>query len=266
MWEFGDELRFSWVMGGLARQYGPDHPAAEAGAGSERAWVAPVMAEWLDAAAESGMPVDARLWTTNPIASSYPACQAAKAATEQGPEAAYRYLRRLREGLMTERRKLDHTEALIGEAGSAGLDMERFRTDLSSNAITEAFAADLDEVRNPPSEARDGAMVKRAERAERVSFPSALFLGEDGSRRGVWGWSPYAPYREAAIAAGAETQREREPEIREALERFGRCLTPELEELTGKPRPILEAELWTLGRDWRLKPVPVACGTAWELP
>ena len=23
MWEFGDGLRFTWVMGGLARQYGP---------------------------------------------------------------------------------------------------------------------------------------------------------------------------------------------------------------------------------------------------
>src|SRR5919197_5618668 len=201
MWEFGDELRFSWVMGGLARQYGPDHPAAEAGAGSERAWIAPVMAEWLDAAAESRMPVDARLWTTNPIASSYPACQAAKAATEQGPEAAYRYLRRLREGLMTERRKLDHTEALVGEAGPAGLDVERFRIDLASNAITEAFAADLDAVRDPPTEARDQGGVGETEGHERVSFPSALFRGEDGFERGVWGWSPYDEYREAAVGA-----------------------------------------------------------------
>jgi predicted DsbA family dithiol-disulfide isomerase len=262
MWEFGDELRFSWVMGGLAHQYGPDHPNREPGTG----WIVSLMAEWLDAADESGMPVDARLWTTNPIASSYPACQAAKAAGEQGPDAAYRYLRRLREGLMTERRKLDHPEALIGEAGAAGLDTERFRIDLSSNAITEAFAANLDEVRNPPSEARDVGMVERGERGERVSFPSALFRGEDGSRRGVWGWSPYAAYREAAIATGAEPREEREPEIVEALERFGRCLGRELEELTRKARPVLEAELWELAREWRLKAVAVAWGTAWELP
>ncbi len=82
-------------------------------------------------AAESGMPVDARLWSQNPIASTYPACQAVKAAAEQGPDAAYRYLRRLREGLMTERKKLDHTEALVGEAGPAGLDVDRFRIDLA---------------------------------------------------------------------------------------------------------------------------------------
>src|SRR5215212_5556870 len=135
MWEFGDQLRFTWVMGGLARSYGAGYRDAET-------------------AADSGMPIDARLWSRNPIASTYPACQAVKAAAEQGADAAYRYLRRVREGLMTERKKLDYAEALVGEAEPAGLDAERFRLDLSSNAITEAFAADLVEVRNAPEEAR----------------------------------------------------------------------------------------------------------------
>ena len=93
------------------------------------------------------MPTDPRLWLRNPIASSHPACQAVKAATEQGSEAGYAYLRRVREGLMVERRKLDHAEALVGEAGPAGLDVDRFRIDLDSNATIEAFAADLEEVR-----------------------------------------------------------------------------------------------------------------------
>jgi protein-disulfide isomerase-like protein with CxxC motif len=34
IWEFGDQLRFTWVMGGLARQYGPDYRDQEAGTGS----------------------------------------------------------------------------------------------------------------------------------------------------------------------------------------------------------------------------------------
>ena len=157
------------------------------------------------------MPIDPRLWTQNPIGSTYPACQAVKAAAEQGPEAAYRYLRRLREGLMTERKKLDHVEALVGEAGPAGLDVERFRIDLDSNAITEAFAADLDEVRNPPAEAREAGKVRATERHERVSFPSAVFVGEEDAGTGVWGWQPYEAYREAALAAGAEVAEERRP-------------------------------------------------------
>src|SRR3954447_12534803 len=252
MWEFGDQLRFSWVMGGLARSYGSKHY-----------WEQTV--EWVDVAGESGMPVDARLWSQNPIDSTYPACQAVKAAAEQGSEAAYRYLRRLREGLMTERRKLDHTEALVGEAGPAGLDVDRFRIDLASNAITEAFAADLDEVRDPPSEAREQGKVSQTEGHDRVSFPSAVFRGEDGSEHGVWGWRPYDDYRAAAQAAGAQPDRGGATDPVEVLERFGRCATRELEELTDKPNPVLQAELWALAREWRLRPVGVLGGTFWEL-
>jgi hypothetical protein len=266
MWEFGDQLRFVWVMGGLAREYDSDYRDEEGGIGSGSDRFADLTAQWIDVQAETGMPIDARLWTRNPIRSTYPACQAVKAAAEQGPAAAYRYLRRMREGLMTERRKLDHPEALAGEAAAAGLDADRFRIDLASNAIVEAFAADLDEVRQPPGEARDAGEVRKTERHERVSFPSAVFVGDGATRPGVWGRRPYDAYRRAALAAGAEIAGEGHPEPLAAIERFGRCATEELAELTGKPRPVLESELWSLARDWRLKPVAVLGGTIWELP
>ena len=115
IWEFGAELRFTWVMGGLARQYGPDYRDREAGIGAGADCFADLMAHWLDVAAESGMPIDARIWSQNPISSTYPACQAVKAAAEQDPVAAYRYLRRLREGLLIERKKLDGLEELTGQ-------------------------------------------------------------------------------------------------------------------------------------------------------
>ncbi len=265
MWEFGDGLRFSWVMGGLARAFGPDYRDTESGVGSGPGPTADLMAQWLGAAADSGMPVDARLWSGNPIASTYPACQAVKAAAEQGAEAAYRYLRGLREGLMTVRKKLDHTEALVGEAGPVGLDVERFRIDLASNAIIEAFAADLDDVRDPPAAAREAGKVSETEGRERISFPSAVFRGEDGAEHGVWGANPYERYREAALAAGAEPVRTEAADPVEAIRLLGRCATRELEELTTSPRPVLEAELWTLARDWKLRPVGVLGGTFWEL-
>jgi predicted DsbA family dithiol-disulfide isomerase len=265
MWEFGDGLRFTWVMGGLARSYGSAYRDSESKVGSGTDCFADLMAQWLESAADSGMPSDARLWSRNPIASTYPACQAVKAAAEQGTDVAYGYLRRVREGLMTERKKLDHAEALIGEAGPAGLDVERFRIDLHSNAITEAFAADLDEVRNPPPEARDAGKISETEGKERVSFPSAVFRDDDGSQRGVWGSQAYQAYRDAALAAGATPARTEAPEPTEAIQMFGRCATRELEELTGKPRPVLEAELWTLARDWTLRPVGVLGGTLWDL-
>nr|MDQ3648174.1 DsbA family protein [Actinomycetota bacterium] len=166
--EFGDDLRFTLVMGGLARGFEGRH--------------AELVAEWLDAADLSGMPVDPRLWTEGPIGSSYPACMAVKAAAEQGPVAAVRYLRALQEGLLCFRRKLDTAEALVEEARSAGLDAKRFRIDLGSNAIVEAFGNDLEEVR-----------------AAKAPLPSARF-GVEGWVRGP---APFDAWQAAAIGAGA---------------------------------------------------------------
>jgi predicted DsbA family dithiol-disulfide isomerase len=265
-WEFGDSLRWRLVMGGLARVYGPDYRDEEGDIGSGADCFADLMAHWLDVAARTEMPCDPRLWTQNPLSSSHPACMAVKAASEQGESAGLAYARRVREALMVERKKLDHVEALVAEAGPAGLDSKRFRIDLESNAIIEAFAADLDEVRDVPAQARADGAVRRTEGRERVALPSAVFVGEDGARHGVWGWRPYAAYREAALAAGAIVAEEGRPELLGAIERFGRCATREIEELTGQPRPVVEAELWGLARDWRLKPVPALTGTLWELP
>ena len=167
---------------------------------------------------------------------------------------------------MTERKKLDHAEALIGEAGAAGLDVDRFRIDLASNAITEAFAADLDDVRNPSTEARAAGKVSETEGRERFSLPSAVFRGEGGAEEAVYGASPYNAYREAALEAGAQPIRAEPAEPLQAIGAFGRCATRELEELAARPRPVLEAELWSLARDWRLRPVGVLGGTFWELP
>ncbi len=255
MWEFEDELEFSWVMGGLRRGYaaGPDR-------------FAELISSWLEAAAVTGMPCDPRIWTENPLDSTYPACQAVKAASEQGADSGYRYLRRLREGIIAGRRKLDHAEALIAEAGPAGLDRERFEIDLRSHAITEAFGADLDEVRDPPAEARDAGAVLLTDGHERIALSSAVFVAADGSRHGVWASHDYEDYRRAAEAAGATAVNDEPLGALESVERFGRVATREVEELSRRPRPVVEAELWTLARDWKLKPLPSLIGTLWEAP
>jgi predicted DsbA family dithiol-disulfide isomerase len=254
MWEFEGELEFVWVMGGLARSY-------------EKANLLDVVSVWLEDADAGGMPSDPRIWTKNPLESTYPACRAVKAAAEQGPEAESRYLRALREGIMFERRKLDHPETLIDAAERSGLDRERFEADLRSPASEEAFEADLAEVRDPPKEARDADAIHRSSKGwERISFPSALFVGEDGSSHAVWGSGAVevARLRDAALAAGAEQLNEGPLEPAAAIRRFGRCATRELEVLAGKPLPALEAELWAMALDRKLKPVAALTGTLWE--
>jgi len=253
MWEFEEELEFVWVMGGLARSY-------------ERANLLEVVSQWLEDADAGGMPCDPRIWTKNPLDSTYPACQAVKAAAQQGRDAEYRYLRTLREGIMCELRKLDDPESLIDVAGRAGIDRQRFEADLHSAAIKEAFDADLEEVRDPPQEARDADAIHRSSKGlERISFPSALFVVGD-IRRGVWGSDSVdlVKMRDAALAAGAKQRNEGVLEPADAIQRFGRCATRELELLSEKALPELEADLWEMARDGKLKPVRVLIGTLWE--
>jgi predicted DsbA family dithiol-disulfide isomerase len=253
MWEFEGELEFVWVMGGLARSY-------------ERASLLDVVSQWLEDADAGGMPCDPRIWTKNPLDSTYPACRAVKAAAEQGRDAEYRYLRTLREGIMCELRKLDGDDSLIDAAERAGIDKERFEADLGSDASAEAFDYDLEEVRDPPQDARDADAIHRSSKGlERISFPSALFLG-NRVRQGAWGSDSVdvVKMRDAALQAGAKQVNEGPMEPLEATNRFGACATRELETLTEKPLPALEAELWALASDGKLKPARVLTGTLWR--
>jgi protein-disulfide isomerase-like protein with CxxC motif len=232
--EFGDEVQITYVMGGLSRQYEGDQSR--------------LVIEWLDAAERSGMPVDPRAWGgPGAIASTYPACMAFKAAAEQGPDAAARYLRALREGIMCRRRKLDGAEALVEEARAAGLDAERFRVDLGSNAIVEAFGEDLEETRGRPVE----------------SLPALCFAGE-----GVEHWcgagDGYEGWREAALAAGAEPASGSPPSVLGAFERFGTLAAAEVSAVCRLPGPRAQAELWRLATEWRLRPERFLTGELWR--
>jgi hypothetical protein len=225
--EFGTDLSITYVMGGLAREF--DAPAS-------------MIVPWLDASERSGMPLDPRLWSESPLSSSYPACMAVKAAAEQGGEAAGRYLRTLREGVMCFRRKLDTSEALVSEARSAGLDAERFRAALDSNAIVEAFGADLEETRAVDAE------------LPFLRFGDELLAAE----------APYAEWRATALAAGGAPVEQPPPDPLAAVARFGRVATVEVATLCDLPLTRASAELWALAVELRARPVPVLTGELWE--
>jgi putative protein-disulfide isomerase len=234
MVEFGAEVEITYVMGGLAREF------------EDRAGL---VMTWLEHSAESGMPVDPRIWANGSPRSSYPACIAVKAAAEQGREAEERYLRALREGFMCRRRKLDAPEALVEEARDAGLDTQRFRIDLESHGSLEAFGADLEETR-----------------AERLELPALRVLSaEDGGQeRTVGAGDPYESWRDALIAAGAAPAGQPSPDVPGALRRFGRMATAELEAVCDLPGPRAGAEAWRLAAEWRVTRVPVLFGELWE--
>lgn len=254
VWEFGDDLSITYVMGGLARAY-PDDEGARS----------KVALHWVQAAASRGMPLDPGVWAEDPIGSTFPACMAVTAATEQGEDVGARYLRAVREGIMCFRRRLDTPEALVEEARRVGLDVERFRADLGSSATVEAFGRDLEEARRVPDEARRQGGTSGEGEDERLTFPSLVFQGEDGAEHGLYGSHGYDECREAAAKAGAVSTDEERPGIGEALRRFGSMATAELESVCGMPGPPLRAELWRGAAEWRLKPTRVLTGWLWEL-
>jgi putative protein-disulfide isomerase len=231
MAEFGEGLSWTYVMGGLARDFTGDGDKGEV--------YSRLISHWLDVADVGGMPLDPRIWTEGPIGSSYPACMAVKAAAEQGDP--YPYLRELREGLFCFRRKLDTTEALVEAARGVGLSVERFRIDLGSNAIVEAFGNDLEDFR-----------------ARELELPS-MVVGD----RVVAGFATYEEYREAVVAAGATAGGD-SPDVLAALRRFGRMATREVEEVCGLRGPQASAELWKLALEWQAKPTHVLTGDLWE--
>jgi predicted DsbA family dithiol-disulfide isomerase len=243
--EFGTSLRFTYVMGGLAREFRKPTET---------------MHHVLDACAASGMPVDPRVWLDSPPRSSYPACHAVKAAAEQGLDAPY--LRVVREGIMFERKGMDNADGLTEAARRVpGLNVERFRIDLQSAAIAEAFAADLDRT-------RAAAPETHTEHRRRVPFPSFEFRAEGTGRddppaSAVYDSGDPGELRTAALAAGA-TPEGALPGVEDLLRRFGRLATPEVAAACDLPGPRAAAELWRLASEWRIRVERVLTGEVWQ--
>jgi predicted DsbA family dithiol-disulfide isomerase len=251
MIEFGDGLEWNFVMGGLGRSL-PGEPAARAG----------FVEEWLRVSEETGAPLDPLVWFESPIESTYPACMAVKAAVEQATDGGYRYLRRLREAFLCERRKLDGAEILVEESRAAGLDVERFRLGLRSHAITEAFAADL--TKTEALGARLAGPNRRSSRgAGDTPLPTLVFAG--GDREAVIaGLESYDVYRAAALEVGAGPVAAGPIGVEEAVALFGRVTTREVEVLCELPGPRAAAELFRLAEQWQLRPLRRLTGYLWE--
>lgn len=274
MVQFGDALQWTFVMGGLAREIDDAGEGTGLAPGGAKDRVhAHLIRSWLAVAQETGAPIDPLLWVEGPLSSTYPVCMAVRAASEQLDDGGYRYLRRLREAIMCERRKLDHVEALAEEGRAAGLDVERLRIDLRSHAITEAFGADLEETRGlTERDEVEWTSSSGSERQESFSrgaagtpLPTLLFSGGEADRPlAVPGFQPYSVYRDAALAMGARSRDAQPPGVEELIERFGRVTTKEVEEVCELPGPRAGAELYRLAEQWKLRPLRRMTGYLWE--
>lgn len=222
--EFGDGVAITFVIVGLRRTI-------------EAADAAALALDTLDAAAEAGMPADARVFLRDPPRSTHPAGLALHAVAEQADPGPY--LRRLREAIFLEGRRMDSAPALLDAAReTGGLDLDRLNVDFGSNAIVERFGADL-------------------ERGRGVRTPAFAF----GDGEPVSG--PYERLREAALKADAAPADGR-PGVEDALRRFGAMATAEVAAACDLPGPRAPAALWALALEWRVRPRRVPGGELWE--
>jgi predicted DsbA family dithiol-disulfide isomerase len=250
--EFGQAVAITFVMAGLRRQI-HDGPALALSA--------------LDAAARSGMPLDPRVFLKDPPASTHPAGLAVHAVAEQdGGAHVGPYLRRLREAILLEGRRMDSAPALLDAARELdpthpGLDLDRLRAAFGSSAIVEALGADLERAAAVAPEHHEPG-------TGRVKLPSIEFRGPDGAVHGAYGYVPWVQWRAAAVAAGAEpAATAAPPTVEEALRRFGPLTTPEVAAVCGfppPPAPQAPAALWQAAQEWRVRPRPVLGGELWE--
>ena len=240
--DFDGEVPVTFVIAGLAASFGDTRARAVACVAASDA---------------SGMPIDPRIYLEDPPSSSHPAGLAVAAVSEQVDPAPY--LRRLRESILLERRRMDSGPALLDAAREVGgLDLDRLRIDFGSNAIVERFGADLERARAVDASHHEPG-------TGRVRLPSIEFAGADGTVHGVYGYAPYEDWRRAAIAAGA-VPGEARPTVEEAVRRFGTMATAEVAAACDMAGPRAPAELWRLALEWRLTPRRVPGGELWRAP
>jgi putative protein-disulfide isomerase len=141
MEKYRDQLHFSYVFGGLIRDFDDFYDEQ-----NDIRDAAATRPHWKMVSERTGQPIDENLWEDiAPIRhfSTWPANIAAKAAFLQSEEVGFRYLRRLRRAALTERKIISDPavyEALAKE--TEGLDFDSFRRDIETGAAGEAFAED----------------------------------------------------------------------------------------------------------------------------
>lgn len=224
-YEYGDQLHWTYRMGGLIADWSTySDPINDV---SRPVQMGP---QWYQARTLSGMPLNERIWFEDPPASSYPACIAVKAAERQGPDAVEQYLRRLREAVMVEGRNIARLEVLLDMAdelaqAQASFDSEQFRQDLESQAVLDAFRADL----------------KEARWREIGRFPTLILRNPDGKAIITVGYRPYGVLLDAVthVAPNISPQRPLDDLIG-YVAHWERLTTRELAEVSNEPQGIAQ--------------------------
>jgi predicted DsbA family dithiol-disulfide isomerase len=239
---YRDQLSLAYVMGGLAADFEPfTYPAGDVESDED---VAP---HWQAAAQQHGMPVDVSLWREDPPSSTYPACVAYEAAALQDRERAHGFLRRMREAGMAGGANLERTDVLADLAAEAGLDVERFRSDLEGEEAREAFETDRRTAR------QHGA----------ASFPTFLVEFDD-DRELLRGYKPFAKFEKVFTEADVDLDSHEPRTVADLVAHYGRVATREVAEVHQLAHDDAARRLGGLADEGRVRRVDAGSDFFWE--
>lgn len=129
--------------------YGGLLPSWEGFADSGNGIHAPTDVEkhWEEMAEHTGQALNPAVWSTDPIASSFPPSVVAVAVRDVDPMAESRFLRALREELFLRGRNITRPEVWADAVRAAGVDEEEVRARLADGRAKDGFGADLGSAR-----------------------------------------------------------------------------------------------------------------------
>lgn len=209
-YEFGEQIRWRYCMGGLLPNW--ETFSDPMNAVSRPMQMGPL---WFEAKHISGMPINERIWVTDPPASSYPGCIAVKCAALQSPIAEEKYLRALREAVLLNGKNISKESVLLDLAGTLNrnnpgvLNLQQFENDYQSGAGHQPFRDDLQRVRY-----------------HKISrFPTLTIINNTGKGVFITGYRPYEVLLQAIAQVAPSLQQEKKTYTAEAYKAFWGSVT-----------------------------------------
>lgn len=235
---YADVLDIEHVFGGLLPSW---EGFLDAGAGIRQP--SDVAHHWDEFAAMTGQPIDASVWLTDPLPSSFPPSIAAVAVRLVAPQLEAAYLRRIRENLFLDARNIARPEVLAAAAAAVGVDIAAYEAVIADGTAEQAFNNDRMKSR---------AMGVRG-------FPTVFVEGPAG-RLMLHGIFSADQFERALLAVTGIERRPHLATVGAAIEELGTGTTAEYAATLGGTPAETEALLAAAGMVRR----DVGGGTVWQ--
>jgi len=249
---YADVVRLEVRQGGLFEDFTPLREQWARMSGGR--WTESVRAFFEAVSSQHRMPMDSdrMIDQVDDFNSTWPACVAAKAASLQGADEGWRYLRALREAWCLDARPIHRESVQTEVAGEVGLDVAEFSKSLEDGRAKAAFEADRAE----------------SERLEVRGFPTfTIGRGEVTAR--LNGWQPWEVFEEALrqVDPGIKGKRidATVESVLDLLKGRGRWATREVAAVLGVTDDDAELLLEELEGDGRIQRRSVGNGLVWGL-